>query len=212
MTLSRIAPWLVLAPLLGCQGFSKLDYSTFGRAMWQRPDDVIAALALQPGDQVADLGAGEGYFIPYLSAAVPEGRVYAVEVDPERIAVLEERFGGDDDNVEVVSGEFTDPKLPDQRVDLVLIVNTYHHIGAGGDGTEREDYFRRLRDDLSPRGRVVLLEPDPDRGGLLGLFTPSDHGTTLPNLDAEMGAAGYTRSESYDLLPIQQFEVYTPTP
>jgi SAM-dependent methyltransferase len=210
MTLSRIAPWLVLAPLLGCQGFSKLDYSTLGRAMWQRPDDVIAALALQPGDHVADLGAGDGYFVPYLSAAVPEGRVYAVEVDPERIAILKERFGGDEDNVEVVSGEFADPKLPDRSVDLVLIVNTYHHIG--GSGEERENYFRTLRSDLSPRGRVVLLEPDPDHGGLLGLFTPSDHGTKLPDLDTEMSAAGYTRSESYDLLPIQQFEVYTPAP
>ncbi len=206
MTVSRIAPWLVLVPLLGCQGFSKLDYSTLGRAMWQRPDDVIAVLALQPGDRVADLGAGEGYFVSYLAAAVPEGRVYAVEVDPERIATLEERFGGDGDNVEVVSAEFANPKLPDGAVDLVLIVNTYHHIG------EREAYFRDLRRDLSPRGRVAILEPNPDHGGLLGLFMPSGHGTSRADLDAELATAGYTHSESHDLLPLQQFEVYTPVP
>lgn len=205
MTLSRIVPWLVLAPLLGCQGFSKLDYSTLGRAMWQRPDDVIAALAIQPSDQIADLGAGEGYFVPYLAAAAPDGRVYAVEVDPERIATLEERFGGDADNVEVVSAQLDDPTLPDDAVDLVLIVNTYHHIDA------REAYFRNLRRDLSPRGRVAIIESTPDHHGFFGLFMPAGHGTSRADLDAEMTAAGYTHSESYDLLPLQQFEVYTPT-
>lgn len=203
--LSRIAPWLILVPLLGCQGFSKLDYSTLGRAMWQRPDDVIAALAIHPTDRVADLGAGEGYFVPYLAAATPDGRVYAVEVDPERIATLEERFGGDGDLVEVVSARFDDPELPDGAVDLVLIVNTYHHID------EREAYFRNLQRDLSPRGRVAILESRPDHGGILGLFMPADHGTSRADLDAEMSAAGYRHSESHDVLPLQQFEIYTPT-
>jgi SAM-dependent methyltransferase len=205
MKLLHLATCLPLVALLGCQGVSKLDFSTLGRGMWQRPDDVIAALALEPGDRVADLGAGEGYFVPYLSAAVPEGRVYAVEVDPERIATLEERFG-DAANVEVVHGAYEDPKLPDGAIDLVLVVNTYHHIEG------REAYFRNLRQDLTPRGRVAILEPDPERGGILGLFTPTDHGTALAKLDAEMDAAGYARNESHDLLPIQQFAVYAPAP
>jgi hypothetical protein len=68
----------------GCNGLSKLDLTTLGRASWQRPEDVVRALELRPGDRVADLGAGEGYFLPYLSEAVgSRGRVFAVEVEPE---------------------------------------------------------------------------------------------------------------------------------
>jgi predicted methyltransferase len=74
---------IALFALAGCGGLSKVDYTTFGRGGWQRPDDVVAALALRPGDRVADLGAGEGYFIPHLSQAVGiDGRVYATPNRP----------------------------------------------------------------------------------------------------------------------------------
>ena len=76
---------LLVVPIcfaLGCSGVGRIDWSRPGRDMWQRPDDVIAALEIEPGSRVADLGAGEGYFVAHLAEAVGyEGVVYAVAVD-----------------------------------------------------------------------------------------------------------------------------------
>ena len=89
----RIPLLALLVCSTGCSGVSQLDLFASGRARWQLPDEVIQTLALQPGDRVADLGSGEGYFLPYLSRAVgPTGRVYAVDVESEIV----EELGGFD--------------------------------------------------------------------------------------------------------------------
>ncbi len=200
-----IATTTLLLPLwTACGGVSKIDFTSWGRDAWQRPDDVVSALAIQPGAVVADLGAGDGYFVPHLAeAAGPDGRVYAVEVEPEKVQELEERFA-DDANVEVVLGEYGDPLLPDGSVDVVLIVNTYHHI------EDRTDYFARLRDDLAPRGRVAVIEPNAELGGVLGLTLDEGHKSAAADVEREMREAGYRRTESLDFLPVQIFEVFTP--
>jgi len=189
----------------GCQGFGKLDLSHLGRETWQRPDDVVAALALEPGDQVADVGAGDGYFVSRLAQAVgANGRVYAVEVDTELTQALEANFP--DANVEVILGEFDDPKLPDGVIDLVLIVNTFHHI------EDRPAYFARLRGALSPGGRVAVIEPNDELGGVLSLFVEEGHASNAEGVAEDMRAAGYHRRTSHDFLPIQIFEVFEPGP
>jgi ubiquinone/menaquinone biosynthesis C-methylase UbiE len=172
----------------GCNGLSKLDWTTLGRASWQRPEDVVRALDLRPGDRVADLGAGEGYFLPYLSEAVgSQGRVFAVEVESELAEQLEAQFA-DGDNVEVVLGRTDDPQLPDGSIDLALIVNTYHHI------EDRPAYFTRLKRDLSASGRVAIIDPDADLGGVLSLFLDDGHDS----------------SACHDFLAVQVFEVFAP--
>lgn len=193
---------LLLTLLAGCSGFSRLDLTTLGRGTWQRPDDVIGALAIPPGARVVDLGAGEGYFLPYLRDAVgPEGVVYAVEIDAEKVATLEEQFGAWP-NLEIVSGETGDPLLPDATVDLVLLVNTYHHI------EDRDRYFERLKGDLAEGATVAIVEPDADLGGLLALFLSEGHTSRAADIRREMKAAGYRHAESFDLLPVQVFEVF----
>lgn len=203
----------VLSPVLltlvlvasGCMNVSKLDLSSVGRrAMWQRPDDVVRALGLEPGDVVADLGAGDGYFEPYLAEAVGAGgRVYAVEVDPEAVADLDASIeAGKLENVEVVVGAPGDPMLPDHAVDVVLLVNSYHHID------ERPAYFRRLQADLAPGGQVAIIEPNEDLGGVLGLFLDEGHTSRAGDVHAEMAAAGYRSAFSPDVLPVQIFEVF----
>jgi SAM-dependent methyltransferase len=197
---------LLALPAVGCSGITKVDWTDPGREMWQRPSDVVTALAIPPGAVVADLGAGEGYFVPYLADAVGEdGRVYAVEVDAERATALEERFA-DDATVAVVLGEYEDPKLPDGTVDVVLLVNTYHHI------EDRPAYFRRLARDLSPTGRVAIVEPNGELRGVLALALDEGHTSIAWEVGAEMGEAGYGPPASHDILPVQIFEVFAPEP
>ncbi|MDJ0847018.1 MAG: methyltransferase domain-containing protein [Myxococcota bacterium] len=202
----RLAAVAALLLVTGCHGVGKLDWTSFGRDVWQRPGDVVQALELAPGDRVADLGAGEGYFVPHLSEAVgAEGRVYAVDVEADIVRSLEERFPPDRTNVEVVLGDFGDPGLGDGSVDLVLIVNTYHHI------EDRPAYFRRLKADLRPGARVAVIEPNQDLGGLLSLTLDDGHTSSAPAVAEEMARAGYALDTTHDFLAVQIFQVYAPT-
>ena len=141
--------------------------------------------------------------MPYLVEAVgPDGVVYAVDVEEEIVAGLRERYG--DEGVEVVLGAYDDPRLPDGSLDLVLLVNTYHHI------EDRPDYFRRLIDDLGPGGRVVVIEPNEDLGGVLRLALDEGHTSSAPAVLEEMQDGGYAHVASHDLLAVQIFEVFAP--
>ena len=163
------------------------------------------ALGLGEGQRVADIGAGEGYFVSYLSDAVgSEGRVYAVDVEADITTRLEQRFGQKGTNVEAILAQLDDPGLPDRQIDMVLIVNTYHHIEG------RADYFARLRDDLSATGRVAIVEPNADLTGILSLLLDDGHMSSAPVIVREMLDAGYEHVESHDFLPTQVFEIFEP--
>lgn len=174
------------------------------RASWQLPERVIDALALEPGDTVADLGSGDGYFTFRLAEAVgAEGRVYAVDIDPEALAEIDraaEQRGLD--NVITVEARTDDPLLPDGEIDLVFLCNAYHHLD------ERPDYFARLREDLTPRGRVAAVEPLDS--GFAVLVNPPGHATPIEAMREEMAAAGYHPVRSFDFLPIQSLEIFAP--
>ena len=203
------AATLVVSLLLlsACSGFSKLDLTTLGRDSWQRPADVVDALELRPGDRVADLGAGEGYFVPRLTDAVgAEGRVYAVDTDEEIVAELTRRFPPESTNVEAVRARFEDPMLPDGSLDVILIVNTYHHI------EDRPAYFRRLKRDLRPGGRVAVIDPNQDLRGILALALDEGHKSSVPVVEQEMREAGYRIEARHDFLPVQIFRVFVPDP
>ncbi|HET8578198.1 MAG TPA: class I SAM-dependent methyltransferase, partial [Methylomirabilota bacterium] len=156
--LVAIAAALLLAVglLSGCTSFKRLAYEGFARDGWQQPELVIAALGVHPGDRVADLGSGSGYFTLRLARAVgPGGRVYAVDVDEEMNEYLRHRVAQAGlANVDVLLGRFDDPLLPDGGVDLVLVVDTYHHL------KDRPAYFRKLQRDLAPGGRVAVIDFD----------------------------------------------------
>lgn len=187
--------------------FSKLDYAQFPRrATWQLPERVLSVLELQRGDQVADIGAGDGYFTFRLADAVgPRGRVYAVEVDEEAVRELREEVdSGGYGNVEVVLAEPHDPGLPDGEIDLAFVCNVYHHID------DRVSYFDRLRQDLRPAGRVVLLEP---RAVVpLRWLSPPGHATPVEALHQDMQSAHYRPIASFEFLPVQNFVIFSPLP
>ena len=174
------------------------------RAGWQLPDRVLQRLVLRAGDRVADLGAGDGYFVPFLADAVgPSGRVYAVEVGREEIAALQRQVAErGPENVEVVEGRAEDPLLPDGEIDLVLVVNVYHHI------SEQIPYFERLRGDLAPLGRVAILEPRAR--GLGRWFSPGGHYTAREELISNMEQAGYRPLGGFDDFPVQNLDIFRP--
>jgi ubiquinone/menaquinone biosynthesis C-methylase UbiE len=196
-----IALLLAAALLGGCSSCKRFAYEGFSRDGWQQPERVVAALGIAPGDRVADLGSGSGYFTVHLARAVgPDGRVFAVDVDEEMNEYLRRRLEqAGIANVEVVQGRFEDPLLPDAGVDLVVTVDTYHHI----DG--RPEYFRRLRRDLAPGGRVAVIDYDGRKGWfvrLMGHYTPRE------DLLREMREAGYEVAGEHDFIDRQSFVIF----
>jgi ubiquinone/menaquinone biosynthesis C-methylase UbiE len=196
---------LVLALCLiagGCARLKQCGYEGINRDEWQQPQKVIAALRIQPGAAIADLGSGSGYFTFRLAeAAGPAGKVYAVDVDPDMIGLItkaaKERPGS---NIEAVLAKPDNPLLPKAGVDLIFTSNTYHHIG------NRVTYFSNLRQFLRPGGRVAIIEFDR-RGWLQGLlrhYTPSEF------IQREMEQAGYRLQQSFDFLDRQSFQIFVP--
>ncbi len=124
------------------------------RDAWQRPADVIAALALQPGMTVADIGAGTGYFEPWLAKAVGEsGVVLALDVEPDMVRYMKERASRDHlTGVRPALVALDDPQLPLAAVDRVLIVDTWHHI------SQREAYAAKVRAGLKVGGKVFVVD------------------------------------------------------
>jgi ubiquinone/menaquinone biosynthesis C-methylase UbiE len=201
--LALAAPVLVAALALsatGCGAWKRFAYEGFDRDSWQKPDEVIARLELREGAHVADLGAGGGYFTFRLARAVgASGRVYAVDVDDDMIGYLTERAAEEGaGNVEVVRGEYADPLLPDGRIDLLFTSNTYHHI------VDRTAYFSRVKADLTPTGRVAILELN-DHGWFPRWF---GHMTPKQTIEDEMTAAGYRLVGDFDLVERQHFLVF----
>jgi cyclopropane fatty-acyl-phospholipid synthase-like methyltransferase len=170
------------------------------RAEWQKPDQVIAALALAPDARVADIGSGTGYFSVRMARAVPQGKVYGADLEPDMVKYLNARAAKEKlPNLSSILAAPDDPRLP-EPVDLVLLVDTYHHIG------DRADYFAKLRDRLRPGGRVAIIDFKADSP-----TGPPRSGRIAPEeVDKEMKRAGYRRVAAHDFLPYQYFLVFAP--
>jgi SAM-dependent methyltransferase len=168
------------------------------RETWQKPDEVIRTLRLPADATVADIGAGTGYFAVRLARAVPRGRVFAVDAEPDMVRYLGERAKREGvANLVPVQAAPDDPRLP-APVDLVLLVNTYHHIPA------RVEYFRRLRASLKPGGRVAIIDYRPEAPMGPPPATRVPYGVVADDLMR----AGYVVLENYSLLPHQYFLVF----
>lgn len=176
----------------------RLAYLRSARDRWQQPEGVIAALAVREGDRVADLGAGPGYFTFRLARMVgPQGQVYAVDTDADMSSLISETATLENvRNVAVVAAADDDPMLP-QPVDLVLVVNAFHHLPAP------TTYLRTLSRYLRPGGRIAVIETRP-RWFTLG------HATTPETIVAAMNEAGYTRAARHDIVRAQSFQIFEP--
>ena len=120
----------------------------------EEPQRLVEALGLKSGDRVGDVGAGSGYLTWRMARAVgPTGRVYANDIQPEMIAILRTNLQVRGiTNVVPVLGTATDPRLPANALDLILLVDVYHECDHPWEMT------RRMTDALKPGGRLVFVE------------------------------------------------------
>lgn len=164
------------------------------------PQRVVVEMDLKPADVVADIGAGTGYFTFRISPLVPQGKVIAVDIQPEMLEIIEERRDRlKARNVVTLRGTEQDTRLPSESVDAVLMVDAYHEF------SHPVEMMAGIFKALKPGGRVILIEyrgEDPD------VPIKKLHKMTVDQARREMEAAGLKWSRKKDFLPDQHFMIF----
>jgi FkbM family methyltransferase len=172
-----------------------------GRIREEMPDEVVANMGLEPGHVVADIGAGSGYFSFRIARLVPEGRVMAVDIQPEMLEIIETRKAEEGvSNIEGVKGEVDDPNLAPNSIDAAIMVDAYHEF------SHPFEMINGLYEALRPGGRIFLLEY---RGEDASVPIRPLHKMTQEQVKKEMAVFGLEWSETLDFLPWQHMMVFT---
>jgi SAM-dependent methyltransferase len=168
------------------------------RDAWQKPDEVIAALAPARDAVVADIGSGTGYFATRLARAVPSGRVYGADMEPDMVAHLARRAKDEGlANLVAVQAVRDGPALP-EPVDLMLLVNVQGLMVRPG------DYFQRLQTSLKPGARLAIIAWKPESPG----GAPVEMRVPAEQTRRDIARQGYTLVAEHDFLPYQYFLVF----
>lgn len=170
------------------------------RKATEQPQQVVEALNLKPTDIVADIGAGTGYFSFRISPLVSEGKVLAVDIQPEMLDIIDFlKKENSISNVEPILGSISNPNLPDESVDLALMVDAYHEFEYP------KEMMAGVVRSLKPGGRVVLVEYRKENP-----FIPIKalHKMTQKQARKEMKAVGLEWLETKNFLPQQHLMVF----
>lgn len=171
------------------------------RDEWQKPAEVMRALSLSADARVAEIGSATGYFATRIAARLTRGSVWGIDIEPDMVLYLRDRARREGlTNLFSILGLADEPLLP-EPVDLVLVVDTYHHI------SDRPAYFGRLREHLRPGGRVAIVD---FKKGDLPVGPPDSMKLDPAEVTRELESAGYRRIANHEFLPYQYFLVYTP--
>ena len=170
------------------------------RDAYQKPDEVIAALALKPGETVADIGAGSGYFALRIAPrVVPGGHVYAVDVSPEMVRHLNQRVHASGIvNLSTILAPPDNPLLP-RPVDRVLFVNVWHHI------ENQPAYLSLLKKALKPGGQIVMIDFHKRD---LPVGPPIAMRIAREDLIRQMQTHGFKVRAEHTFLPYQYFVIF----
>ena len=188
------------APVMGVGGADWLVRPE--RIQEEQPERMLAALDIPKGAVVADVGAGVGYHVWRLSEIVgPTGKVIAEDIQEGMIQLLRKNIESRKlRNVEIILGTPTDPKLPSNSVDLVLMVDVYHEF------SEPVTMMKHIRNSLKPGGRVALVEfrkEDPN------VPIQPLHKMSLQEVRSELEPMGFKFQRSHEFLPWQHILIFT---
>jgi ubiquinone/menaquinone biosynthesis C-methylase UbiE len=187
-----------IAKVMGHQELLWLERPS--REQTEQPDAVVEGLNLKRTDVVADIGAGSGYFTFRLAPRVPQGKVMAVDIQPEMLEVIEFlKAENQVENVETVLGKEDDPHLAPDSVDVALMVDAYHEFAYP------YEMMTGLVEALKPGGRVVLVEYRRENP-LIPIKTL--HKMTQGQTKKEMQQVGLAWVETLEFLPQQHFMVF----
>lgn len=167
----------------------------------ERPQLLIDALAIQPGQTIADLGAGSGYYSFRIAPLVrKQGKVLAIDVEPRMLRIVTERARRDGvENVFTVLSTASDPNLPPDSVDLLFMVDVYHELQFP------REMMVKVRDALKPGGRVALVEyraEDPK------VMIKPVHKMTERQIVRELTAVGFRHTQTVRTLPLQHLVIF----
>ena len=185
---------------MGVAGAPWLDRAE--REQEEQPSRALAMLKIEPGMSVADIGAGSGYFTERIAKLVgPTGRVYASDIQRGMLDLIDRRmrrFGFQ--NVTLVLGEPTNPRLPSQAIDLALMVDVYHELSAP------QTVLGHIRTALKPNGRLVLIEYKGEDPTIPIIPT---HKMTVAQAKLELENEGFVLTSANSSLPRQHVLTFT---
>ena len=160
------------------------------RDQWQKPEDVVLALALKSTDTIADIGAGTGYFSRRF--AHHAGKVYAVDIDAKLLAIAQKDAPS---NLETILAAPDDPRLP-MAVDTIFFCDVLHHID------NRPSYYAKLAKALKRGGRIVVIDFYKKE---LPVGPPPAMKLAPEEVIGEFQKAGFTLTKQLDILPYQYY-------
>jgi len=161
------------------------------RDEWQKPEDVVAALDLEPASAIADIGAGTGYFARRFARHA--GKVYAVDIDKELLAIARKNAPS---NLHTILAAPDDPRLPAASIDKVFICDVLHHID------NRPAYYAKLARALKSDGKIVIVDFYKKD---LPVGPPAAMKLSDDQVVSELRQAGFTLARRSGILPYQYF-------
>jgi ubiquinone/menaquinone biosynthesis C-methylase UbiE len=187
-----------ISKVMNFMGMSWLERST--RNQEENTDLAIKKLPIDEASVVADIGAGSGFYTFRIAKRVPKGKVYAVEIQDSAIKYLKEKseeLGFD--NVITVKGSEKSPQLPENSIDLAIMVDVYHEL------LYPHEVLQEIKKSLKPDGKLLLIEyrgEDPE------VYIKPLHKMTVAQVTKELTANGFKMVQNGQFMNIQHFLVF----
>lgn len=187
-----------IAQIMGASGTAWLERSS--RQREENSNLAISKFPVKPNSVVADIGAGSGFYTFRVAKRVPEGKVYAVEIQEQMLRFLENRKTElNASNVEIIQGDTASVNLPVNSIDMAFMVDVYHELSYP------KEVLAGIYKALRPAGKLVLLEykaEDPT------VAIKELHKMSVTQVTQELSANGFKLSSHGDFLPIQHLLVF----